>query len=57
MNHLGADGGGITSHRLVRKTYYAVRELLPVAVASTFRKFTLAAGENCNSQTGRWISR
>jgi hypothetical protein len=41
VNHLGADSGGITSHRLVRKTYYAVRELLPVAVRKHFQKVYL----------------
>jgi hypothetical protein len=46
VNHSGADGAGITSHRLVRKTYYAVRELLPVAVRKHFQKIYLGGWRN-----------
>src|SRR5271155_1302722 len=38
LNPLGANHGRILSHPLVRKTYYAVRELLPVAIRKHFQK-------------------
>src|SRR5271169_4939582 len=38
LNRLGADHSPILRHPLVRKTYYAVRELLPVAIRKHFQK-------------------
>ena len=58
MNHLGANHGrdhqsSPDSQDLLRR-YGSCSQL---RFASTFRRPTLVAGENCNSLTGRWISR
>jgi hypothetical protein len=41
VNHTGAKQGRIVDHRLVRKAYYAVRDLLPVSIRKHFQKVYL----------------
>ena len=41
VNHTGAKRGRIVDHRLVRKAYYAVRDLLPVSIRRHLQKVYL----------------
>src|SRR5277367_3311247 len=44
VNHTGAKQGRIVDHPLVRKAYYAIRDLLPVSVRKHLQKVYLAGG-------------
>ncbi len=42
---------------LIRRVYYLVRELLPVAIRKHFQKMYLSDWKSCDFRTGRWILR
>ena len=53
-----AKHGRIVDHPLVRKAYYAVRDLMPVVGAqASSESLPGRLAETCNSPTGRWILR